>query len=80
MKQLIMILTMLVYLTGCGGNEEAPAADITTAADTTAEENAAKTANNPLAKQQQFLQEAKMVQKLFDEDAERKKKALESID
>ena len=79
MKQFIMVLAVLVYITGCGGTEKMSAED-TMAAGTSAEEKEVKTPNNPLAKQQQFLQEAKMVQKLFDEDAERKKKALDAIE
>jgi hypothetical protein len=61
-----IILTGLLLLAACGSDEEVQAPS----------EPAAKV-NNPLADQQQAIRDAAKVQGILDQDAERKKKALE---
>ena len=62
------------FLSSCGGEEVA-----TTPAAEAVEAPSPKKANNPLARQQQLIRDAKGIQGILDKDAERKKKALEDI-
>ena len=62
-------------LFGCGGAQEEDTA-------VKSEPAAAKepTGNNPFAKEQQLIRDAKKLQGLLNEDAEEKKKAHQNID
>jgi|TARA_B100001964_G_scaffold244117_1_gene324317 hypothetical protein len=81
MNKLLHVLAVVAgctVLIACGGEAE----DSTVAAEPAASQakSTAKPANNPLASQQQLLKDAKGVQALLDQNAEKKKKALNSAD
>lgn len=58
------VVAVCIFLIGCGGQDEDGAAE-------------KEKANNPLARQQQLIRDAKEIQGILDKDAERKKKALD---
>lgn len=70
---LIAALTML--LTACGGSDTAETSALE--ASTQVEETAKPKANNPLAAEQQLIRDAQAVQGILDQEAERKKQAVE---
>jgi hypothetical protein len=78
LKGLVFVAGCLI-LFGCGGQEGNSASDSEPASAKTPE-TTAKVSNNPFARQQQLLRDAKGVQSLVDKDAEQKKKALEGAD
>ena len=69
---LIMLFGILV-LGGCGGKD-----DEATVEDQPVEAAKPKKANNPLAMEQQLLRDARGIQSLISQDAERKKKAIKN--
>ena len=74
MKLTIRMITLLAccaFLFGCSNQEE----DVTVKTQPAATKP--KPNNNPLASQQQLIRDAKKVQGILDQDAERRKKAVE---
>ena len=71
MTRMITLAACCVFLFACSNQEE----------DVTVKPQPATTKpkpnNNPLASQQQLIRDAKKVQGILDQDAERKKKALQ---
>lgn len=70
-----IVIVGCFFLNSCGGQDDETAADMPAAE----EAPAPKSANNPLARQQQLIRDAKGIQAILDKDAEEKKKTLENI-
>ena len=69
MKHLILALTVLLFTAGCGSDEEVGDVEQVVVK---------KKAYNPLAREQQLIRDAKAVQAIVDNEAERKRKAIEA--
>jgi len=73
----LIVVAGCIFLTGCGNQEED---SVVEPASVSTPETTPKPANNPLARQQQLLKDAKGIQSILDEGAEKKKKAADSAD
>ncbi len=71
-----IVMAGCVFLNSCGGQDDEAATADKPAAEAAPSQ---KMANNPLARQQQLIRDAKGIQAILDRDAEEKKKALENI-
>lgn len=69
----IAVVACCVLLFGCSSQEEDSALEAQPAAEKP------KSANKPFAMEQQLIRDAKSIQGILDEDAEKKKKALDNI-
>jgi hypothetical protein len=70
------LLVVVAALTACGGSDTP--ADAVTSPESAPEAVAKPAANNPLAAEQQFIKEAQAVQGILDQDAARKKQAVDN--
>jgi len=75
----VVLVAGCLFLFGCGGEEGNRASD-SESASAKSSGTTEKASNNPLARQQQLLRDAKGIQSILDKDTEEKKKALEGAD
>ncbi len=72
----IGVIVMGVLLAACGNDNPPPQSK---AAVETTTAKAEPKANNPLAKEQQLIEQAKGIQSMLDKDTEEKKKAMDEL-
>jgi len=79
MKGIRGAVLLLLMLTGCGGGQAADSETSEVTVTPGVHKAEPPKANNPLADQQQAIENARMVQDILDKDAEEKKKALSNL-
>lgn len=81
MKKTILALLSVALLGGCGGGDTSDSAQAPASPETAAPAKAPAqdTSDNLLSTQQQALKDAQGVQSILDQDAEKKKKALDNL-